>query len=452
MSIGDVFAKAWELWRRDIGWLILAGLVVGLIVGVAAVIVFSIVAGMLAVSIGGIAISSSGDVNSVSGLSVGTMVVAFIIGVVGYLIVSVLAMVFYGGMFEMVIGAARENRGVNFADVFSGFRKFGSFIVFWLVIAGISIVCALVMIIPIIGLDRRRGVRRLAGHHVALRTAPDRRSWPHLRRGGSHEQPDGQGCRLVEDVRDGHRAGCRVLRGRSGHLADRSRVLDPGAILLLVFEIAAGPFAICYVSTMYLGSSGEVAVAPTAGYGVPAPPAYGASAYGLPPAPPPAGQAYQPAAPPPIAPPPGRDALTAATAVSAGAVGVAASPVGADAWKAAADPLAGQPPAPPLPPPPLTPPPAATHEHTASTMPAVDAASGQLEKHCSECGALIGGSDEFCQACALEVSGGEPTVIVPPVVPPAPPSVPPAPPAVPPAPPVVPPIDGVPAPPDQPQV
>ena len=68
MSIGDVFAKAWELWRRDIGWLILAGLVVGLIVGVVAVVVFSIVAGMMAVSIGGIALGSSGDSTSITGL------------------------------------------------------------------------------------------------------------------------------------------------------------------------------------------------------------------------------------------------------------------------------------------------------------------------------------------------------------------------------------------------
>ncbi len=151
MSIGDVFTRAWELWRRDIGWLILAGLVVGLIVGVVAVIVFSIVAGMLAVGVGGIALGSSGDSTSITGLGIGTLIVAFILGVVGYLIVSVLAMVFYGGMFEMVLGAARESRGVNFGDLFSGFRKFGSFIVFWLVIAGISIVCGLVLIIPIIG-------------------------------------------------------------------------------------------------------------------------------------------------------------------------------------------------------------------------------------------------------------------------------------------------------------
>ena len=45
MTVGEVFAKAWELWKKDVGWLILAGLVVGLIVGVVAVVVFAIVAG-----------------------------------------------------------------------------------------------------------------------------------------------------------------------------------------------------------------------------------------------------------------------------------------------------------------------------------------------------------------------------------------------------------------------
>jgi len=148
---GDVFAKAWELWRRDIGWLILAGLVVGLIVGVVAVVVFAIVAGMLAASVGGIALGTYRDTSGITGLGVGTLIGALILGVVGYLIVSVLTVVFYGGLFEMVIGAARENRGVDFGDLFSGFRKFGSFIVFWLVIGGISIVCGIVLIIPVIG-------------------------------------------------------------------------------------------------------------------------------------------------------------------------------------------------------------------------------------------------------------------------------------------------------------
>lgn len=39
--------------------------------------------------------------------------------------------------------------------------------------------------------------------------------------------------------------------------------------------------------------------------------------------------------------------------------------------------------------------------------PAVDAGSGRLERHCALCGALIEGSDEFCQVCAIEASGGD---------------------------------------------
>ena len=50
------------------------------------------------------------------------------------------------------------------------------------------------------------------------------------------------------------------------------------------------------------------------------------------------------------------------------------------------------------------------HDHQtpgSSLEPGVDAGSGQLEWHCSQCGALIEGSHEFCQVCALEASGGE---------------------------------------------
>lgn len=51
------------------------------------------------------------------------------------------------------------------------------------------------------------------------------------------------------------------------------------------------------------------------------------------------------------------------------------------------------------------------HDHQTpgtSLEPGVDARSGQLERHCSQCGALLEGSHEFCQVCALEASGGEP--------------------------------------------
>jgi len=39
--------------------------------------------------------------------------------------------------------------------------------------------------------------------------------------------------------------------------------------------------------------------------------------------------------------------------------------------------------------------------------PAVDAVGGRLEQHCSQCGVGIEGSDEFCQVCAVEASGGD---------------------------------------------
>jgi hypothetical protein len=39
--------------------------------------------------------------------------------------------------------------------------------------------------------------------------------------------------------------------------------------------------------------------------------------------------------------------------------------------------------------------------------PAVDAETGRLEINCSRCGAGVSPGEEFCQICALEMSGGE---------------------------------------------
>ena len=50
------------------------------------------------------------------------------------------------------------------------------------------------------------------------------------------------------------------------------------------------------------------------------------------------------------------------------------------------------------------------HDHQTpgtSEEPGVDAGTGQLESHCSQCGVDIEGSAEFCQVCAIEASGGE---------------------------------------------
>jgi hypothetical protein len=48
------------------------------------------------------------------------------------------------------------------------------------------------------------------------------------------------------------------------------------------------------------------------------------------------------------------------------------------------------------------------HQTPGSNLePAVDAGGGKLEAHCSQCGVGIEGSDEFCQVCAIEASGGD---------------------------------------------
>ncbi len=48
------------------------------------------------------------------------------------------------------------------------------------------------------------------------------------------------------------------------------------------------------------------------------------------------------------------------------------------------------------------------HQTPASPLePAVDAATGRLERHCSSCGIDISTGDELCQICAVEASGGE---------------------------------------------
>ena len=114
MTIGDVFARAWDLWRRDVGWLVLAGLVVGLIMAV----VFAIAFGILAAIFAGAGLTIGADMadnttGSLSGVGAGMLVVGFIVYAVAMFLVQVLGMTFYGGMFEMVIGAYKGGRNVR---------------------------------------------------------------------------------------------------------------------------------------------------------------------------------------------------------------------------------------------------------------------------------------------------------------------------------------------------
>ncbi len=342
MGIGDVFAKAWELWRRDVGWLILAGLVVGLIM----MVVFGIAFGIFAAIFAGAGLTIGVDLandatSSLTGLGVGLIVLGFIVYLVAVFVLQVISLTFYGGMFEMVIGAARENRGIRFGDLFSGFRKFGAYALFALVMFGISIGVSVVNVIPLIGW--------LVGMAVSI--------WIYVLwlyvlpliadQGLGFGEAAGRSNAMVKGVGWWKTFGMVIVLGLVMMAAVVVIVLVAvgigqaeewagiavGILLFLVFAILVPPYTICYVSVMYLGSGG--AVAPVPGGGLP----------GVPPAPPapmaPAGYGT-PASPTMAAP-----AAGAATAVTAPGAPPAPPPA-ADAWKAAADPLASPPPAPPV--------------------------------------------------------------------------------------------------------
>jgi hypothetical protein len=349
MSIGEVFSKAFELWKKDVLWLILAALVVGLVIGIVAAIMFAIIFG---VALGGIGLGFSSGSDSISGVGAGMLVLAFIGYVVGLFVIMVLAMTFYGGMFEMVIGAARQNRPVVFSDLFSGFRKFGSYAIFALVMAGIVIGLSLLNIIPFLG-TLVMIVALIWIEVIWLYVLPLIAD-----QGLSFGEAQGRSRTMVKDVGWWKTFGMLILLMVaiwvvaliigliSSALTKASSSVGSviGGLLFIVFEVIVGPYVICYVSTMYLGSGGvEPALA---GAGAPQPPVGG---YAVPPAPPQAPVTpvtpATPAAPvtPPItpetavAPPPPAPAAAAGAATAVTAAPASADPAAGEAQTAAAD-------------------------------------------------------------------------------------------------------------------
>ena len=336
MTIGDVFGGAWDLWRRDVGWLILAGLVVGAIMAVVFGVAFAIFGALLAGA--GLTMGSelSGSSSStLNGFGVGMGILGVIVYVVAMFLIQVLALTFYGGLFEMVIGAYREKRGVVFSDLFAGFRHFSAYLVYALVLLGVSAGFSILGLLPLLG-----GIIALvvwiwlsviwiyvlpliADQEVGFMEAASR----------SRQMVGGAGWWWT--------FGMVVLLGLAAVAAviiivlvaiAFSRTNQPvglvvGILLFLLLAVLFPPYSICYVSVLYVASGGETEPARPAGLpGIPT----------APPAPPAFGTPSSPA----VAAPYGG----ATTGVTAGP-----RQGGDDAWKAAADPLAAQaPPAPPL--------------------------------------------------------------------------------------------------------
>ena len=112
--------------------LIAAGFIVALIFGGAAVVVGLAV---FAVAKTVIHTGSTGAISSTNlTTTIGATLVAVVIGVT---LASIVALVFSGGMYEMVVGAEREQRPARLGDLFTGFGRFGSYAMLWLCQVGI---------------------------------------------------------------------------------------------------------------------------------------------------------------------------------------------------------------------------------------------------------------------------------------------------------------------------
>ena len=327
MGIGDVFARAWDLWRRDVGWLILAGLVVGLIM----LAVFAVVGGVFVALMAGAGSAIGADAlddsaGGLTGLGAGIGIMGIIVYLVAMFLIQALGMTFYGGMFEMVIGAYREQRNVRFGDLFSGFRKFGSYVVFALVMYGISLGLTLLNLLPFIGAIIAFVVS-IWIYVIWLYVLPLIAD-----QGLSFMGAAGKSNEMVKSAGWWWTFGMVILLGVAAivlmvvigliawafyQTSDMVGIIM-GILLFLVFFVLFPPYSICYISVLYVASGGDVAAAPAAGGmgtlppAPPAPPAYGTGTFGTPPS---------------YSMPPG-------------------APVGDDAWKAAADPLASVPPPP----------------------------------------------------------------------------------------------------------
>ena len=304
MSVGEVFTKAYELWKKDVLWLILAALVVGLIIAVIAGIMFAIVFG---IALGGVGIGLSASGDSISGVGAGMIFLAIIGYIIGIFVIMVVAMTFYGGIFEMVIGAAKERRPVRFGDLFSGFKKFGAYALFAAVMAGIVIGLSLLNIIPILGTIVM--IAALVWIEVlwlyVLPLIADRGMGFGEAQTRSREMVKSTGWwktfgTLILLMVAIWVVGLIIMLISAGlSRASESAGSIIGGLLFIVFEVAVGPYAICYIATMYLESEGTQPVMAGAG-AVPPPPA--AATFAAPPAPPtapvtPAAPAAGPATP-----------------------------------------------------------------------------------------------------------------------------------------------------------
>jgi hypothetical protein len=266
-------------------------LVIGVILWVVALVAGLIIGGLAA---GGVAIGVSSGTDSFSGLGAAALFGTLVVGIIALFLIVVLGTTLQGGLYEMVIGAAKHNRPVQFSDVFSGFRRFGSYAMFALVLAAIGIGFVLLSVtligIPIaIALAVWIGVIWL--YVLPLITDQDLSFGDAQRR--SRE--------MVKALGFWRTLGQIVLLVLIIAVVDMivgvlfgGGASDPGSgayiayqFVIMVVTAVWSTYTVCYISVMYLGSGGQQQPAEAGAYGAaPPPPPPGAGTFTAPPAPP----------------------------------------------------------------------------------------------------------------------------------------------------------------------
>ncbi len=141
MDIAGVFDSAWSLYRRNVGWLIVAGIIAGVVSGGVARLsaALGVAAGLA--TFGGLSSSGSSGGVSLAGALGGTMLVA----ACGFLVAQLLVLALEGGMLKMAIDSGRGGRSAQFGDLFAGFARLPAYLVFGLIAAfGVPAACLLV--------------------------------------------------------------------------------------------------------------------------------------------------------------------------------------------------------------------------------------------------------------------------------------------------------------------
>ena len=178
-----------------------------------------------------------------------------------------------------------------FGDLFSGFRKFGSYALYAVVLFGISIGLNLLNILPFIG-----------GIIAFVVTIWISVIWMYVLpliadQGLGFGEAASRSNQMVKGAGWWWTFGMVILLGLAALAAviiillvawgvyqgsDVAGIVI-GLLLFLVFAVLFPPYAICYVSVLYIASGGDVAVAAAPAGGLPgippappAPPAYGA--------------------------------------------------------------------------------------------------------------------------------------------------------------------------------